>query len=116
MGRVYHRFKPVVLFEKEMETNEFYDCKEKRWTAVIPAMKYRFIITLESDYPREVFGAPRHYVMKAEWDGKPQGFGSGTKDELGEAILRFRANECFWNNLGRYAYRAYLDWINGWKA
>ncbi|MCW3129220.1 MAG: hypothetical protein N2V75_03865 [Methanophagales archaeon] len=116
MGRTYHRFKPVILFEKELRTSEFYDCKKKRWAAVIPEMEYRFFITLESDYPREIFGAPKYYVMKAIWKigikEKEQVFGSGTRKSLGDAILRFKANECFWNNLGRHAYRVYLDWIN----
>jgi len=39
--------------------------KEKKWTRVIPEMEYRFVITLESDYPKEIFGAPKYYVMKA---------------------------------------------------
>jgi len=107
---VYHSFKPVKLFEKEIESNEFFKCKEKEWVAVIPAMKYRIWITLESDYPREVFGAPKYYALYCDWDGVNQCFGSGTREQLKEAILRFKANKCFWNNLGRHAYRVFLEW------
>ena len=107
---VYHSFRPVKLFEKEIESNEFFKCKKKEWVAVIPAMKYRFWITLESDYPREIFGAPKYYVMYGEWDGDKRSFGSGSRQELGDAILRFKANECFWNNWGRHAYRVFLEW------
>jgi len=120
MGRVYHRFKPVILFKKELRTSEFYDCKKKRWAAVIPEIEYRFFITLESDYPREIFGAPKYYVMKAIWKigikEKEQVFGAGTRKSLGDEILRFKANECFWNNLGRYTYRVYQEWIDRWGA
>ncbi|RLF28121.1 MAG: hypothetical protein DRN05_04710 [Thermoplasmata archaeon] len=113
MGRTFHRYKPQKIFEKELQTSEFYDCKEKKWVAVIPKMKYRFVIALKSDYPREVFDAPKYYMMKVVWkNGKEQVFEADTKDALGDAILRFRTNECFWNNLGRYAYRVYLDWVN----
>jgi len=113
MSRTFHAFKPVVLFEKELRTSEFYDCKNKQWVAVIPEIKYCFIITLESDYPREVFGAPKYYVMTAIWKNKKmQVFIGRTKEELGDAILRFKENECFWNNLGRHAYKAYLEWMS----
>jgi len=119
MGRTFHRFKPQKIFEKELRTSEYYDCKKKKWTTVMPEMEYRFIITLESDYPPEVFGAPRYYVMRGIWkigtELKEQGFGSGTRDGLGEAILRFKANECFWNNLGRHAYAVYLLWLSKYK-
>ena len=112
MGRTYHSFKPQKLFEEELETNEFFDCKRKEWVTVIPARRYKFTIQLESDYPEEVFGAPRYYVMKVEWNGKPQVFGGGTRKDLGNEILRFKANECFWNNLGRHAYSVYLTWLS----
>lgn len=117
MSRTFHRFKPQKIFEKEVRTNEYFDCKEKEWITVIPEMEYRFIITLESDYPKEVFGAPKYYVMKATWifpreKEIEQVFGSGTRKSLGEAILRFKANECFWNNLGRHAYSVYLTWLS----
>jgi len=117
MGRTFHSFKPQKIFEKELRTSEYYNCKEKKWITVIPEMEYRFIITLESDYPEEVFGAPKYYVMKAIWKfpGEKeikQVFGSGTRKSLGEAILRFKANECFWNNLGRHAYSVYLTWLS----
>ena len=29
MGRTFHSFKPQKLFERELETNEFFDCKQK---------------------------------------------------------------------------------------
>ena len=112
MGRTYHSFKPQKLFERELETNEFFDCKRKEWVAVIPARRYKITIQLESDYPREIFGAPKYYVLKVEWNGKPQVFGAGTRKDLGNEILRFKANECFWNNLGRHAYSVYLIWLS----
>ena len=108
---VYHSFKPVRLFETEIQSDKLYDCKKQKWVSVKP-MKYIFWITLESDYPREIFGAPKYYVMYGEWDGDKRSFGSGTRQGLGEAILRFKANECFWNNWGQYAFKAYQEWIN----
>ena len=104
-----------MIFETEMESNNFFKCKEREWVAVYPPMKYRFWIQLESDYPEEVFGAPRYYVMYGDWDGDIRSFGSGSRVGLGEAILRFKANECFWNNWGRYAYRAYQEWLSKQK-
>ena len=112
----YHSFKPVKMYEKEMESSEFYKCKDKEWVTVIPIIKYRFTIMLESDYPREIFGAPKYYAMYGTWKGKNILIGAGnSREELGENILRFAANECFWNNLGRHAYKAYQEWMDRFK-
>ncbi len=79
-------------------------------------MKYKFWITLESDYPREMFKVPTYYVLYGEWDGDKRSFGSGSRQELGDAILRFKANECFWNNWGGVMLIEYfLSGMKAWK-
>ena len=52
MGRTYHNFKPQKLFERELETNEFFDCKRKEWVTVIPPRRYKIAIQLEKRLSR----------------------------------------------------------------
>ena len=109
----FHRFKPIILWMRTFKTHEYFDPKDKRWAAVFPPRKIIIILTRESDYPRECFGAPRNYccyytelqgtAVKA--NNKLVACGNSL-EELEDNLRRYSENEAFANNILRFLLHA----------
>jgi len=81
----------AILHEKEFEY-----VRTNGEEVFYPPVKTKVIITIESDYPRYVFGRPKYYGAYIEKDGRKRRLGGGdTIEELKEAVKRWYANKKF---------------------
>lgn len=103
----FRRFSQNVIQRKIYKTSTIYKCKNGDWLTRIPPERVEILITLESDYPKEVFGAPKEYVMYLKFGNKVFCLGSGrTIDDLKANVFRWLKNECFKNNVGDFVLDA----------
>jgi len=92
-----------VIFTKIYKKDTYFDCRKQKWVTLIPPQELKIAITLESDYPHYVFGAPKQYVMYIAYKGKKKVLAAGnTINELAQEVYRWRENKCFWANYGEY--------------
>ena len=113
-NKEFHSFKPIPIFKKELTINKRFI--KDRLITYSPPLKSKVTITIESDYPIEVFDSPKYYVLyfyysKEDRKLKKQCIGVGqTFNELYESTLRWKDNSVFYRYFEK-EFQIALDYL-----